>query len=154
MIKLNTRWLITQKIIALLDIVMFFSSHPQVLVTNGQKSLTLCHPAESSPSNASRAEPFSVFGYAYHIPMWPLFMMNRLHSLLSYVWYFTEGYRTSTSARKVSKSDWKQLHYITYAYGVNSANTHCSAYDPLWHLLHYLLFMNNELNITTTQTSM
>lgn len=126
------------------------------MVTNGQKFLFFCHSSQTSPSKTSTAKPFSVFSFSYHIPMWTLSVMNRSHSPLSYVWYFADGYGTSTSARKVSKSDPKQKSYIILKMHTvwnpphSSKNTSCSAFDPFWHLLHYLSFMNNELNITTT----
>lgn len=106
--------LVSQNIIALhrCQGYFFVSLNHTWVVTNGQKFLFFCHSSQTSPSKTSTAEPFSVFSFPYHIPMWTLSIMNRLHSPLSYVWYFAEGYGTSTSARKVSESDPKQNSYI------------------------------------------
>lgn len=74
-------------------------------------------------------------------------------SLLLYILQKPLG--TSTSAREVSKPDWKQNSYAilkmhtAWSPPCCSKNSCRSAFDPFWHLLHYLPFMNNELNITT-----
>lgn len=114
------------------------------VVQDRQKFLFSCHSSQTSPSNISTAKPFSVFSFPYYIPMWTLFIMNRLHSPLSYVWYFTESYGTSTSARKVRMSDWIQNHWFilimqTYLWKHKE--------QTVRHLLNYL-------STTTTLTSL
>lgn len=104
------------------------------------------HVSLTSPSNTSNIK-FSLFSVSIVRCKQIAFL-----SLLQYILQKPIG--TSTSAREASKPDWKQnSHAILKMHTVwsppcCSKNSCRSAFDPFWHLLHYLPFMNNELNIT------